>query len=168
MAQTMGVHVRPTLWSRVLLVTSVVFLVGCDHVTKAAAKSELGHGALRHIVSHLFELRYVENRDVAFNLLAWVPEVVRAPLLLGTGGLAIALLSVWVLRSRDIGPVQRVGGTLVLAGALGNTLDRLLRGYVVDFMHLRHWPVFNVADVYVCVGVALIVLGRRVLASRYG
>lgn len=149
------------LWSRILLVASVAALVGCDHVTKLAAKAELGHGAVRPIVSNLFELRYAENRDVAFNLLAWVPEVVRAPLLLATGTLAIALLAFWILRGRGLGLMQQIGATLVLAGALGNTLDRVLRGYVVDFMRLPHWPVFNVADVYVCVGAALLVLAQR-------
>lgn len=154
-------RIRRAPWGRLLLVASLVALVGCDHVTKAAAKAELGQGSVRPILPNLFELRYVENRDVAFNLLRWIPESPRGPLLLGTGVLAIALLSAWVLRGRNFSAAQRIGGTLVLSGALGNTLDRALRGYVVDFMQLPHWPVFNVADVYVCVGMAVLLLARQ-------
>jgi len=45
---------------------------------------------------------------------------------------------------------------LVLAGALGNLMDRLMRGYVVDFFYLHHWPVFNVADIWIALGVGLL------------
>jgi signal peptidase II len=156
---------RRAPWTRLFTLLSVAALVGCDHVTKFAAKAELGQGGVRPIVSDLFQLRYAENRDVAFNLLAWVPEATRGPLLLATGVLAITLLAVWVLRGRGLGLVQKAGATLILAGALGNTLDRVVRGYVVDFMRLPHWPIFNVADVYVCAGVALLLLGKAPSAS---
>lgn len=50
---------------------------------------------------------------------------------------------------------------VILAGAVGNYADRVLRGYVVDFLHVTHWPVFNVADVYITVGFALLFLLDR-------
>jgi signal peptidase II len=53
-----------------------------------------------------------------------------------------------------------VGLVLILGGALGNTSDRVIRGYVVDFIHVPHWPVFNFADVWVTVGVALVLWSR--------
>ena len=62
-----------------------------------------------------------------------------------------------MLRGRANG-WARVGLALVLAGALGNYADRLLRGYVVDFIHVTHWPVFNIADVLLTVGGALVLL----------
>ena len=48
-----------------------------------------------------------------------------------------------------------------MAGGLGNAIDRLASGYVVDFIHLRHWPVFNVADILVVLGAVALVLGMR-------
>jgi signal peptidase II len=60
---------------------------------------------------------------------------------------------------RTSGGSARLGFTLALAGALGNVLDRLARGYVIDFIHLTHWPVFNVADVLVVVGIVVMVRG---------
>jgi signal peptidase II len=48
----------------------------------------------------------------------------------------------------------------VLGGALGNMVDRIVRGYVVDFIHVKGWPIFNVADIAVVVGVGLMLLSR--------
>jgi signal peptidase II len=146
------------------LLVAVVMLVGCDHATKYAAKSELEAGAPRQLVAGVLDLRYVENRDVAFNLLAAVSPAVRAPLLLALGALALVALAVLLMRSRAA-TGERVALALLLAGAAGNYLDRVLRGYVVDFIHVPHWPVFNVADALVVAGVAL--LGpSRLRASR--
>jgi signal peptidase II len=145
------------------VILGVLFLlVGCDHVTKHAAKSRLegapGHEVIRGVVN----LQYVENTDVAFNLLRWVPETVRKPLLLVTGGVAMLGLVILAVtaafgraRPRSILGVALV---LVTAGAVGNGLDRIVRGYVVDFVRVPHWPVFNVADVYVTAGAALLAL----------
>jgi len=47
---------------------------------------------------------------------------------------------------------------LLLAGAMGNVVDRAVRGYVVDFIHIAWWPVFNVADVAVCLGIVALVI----------
>jgi len=141
-----------------LLLMSLLFsLVGCDHVTKALAKSELQAQPAQQLIEPILKLRYVENTDVAFNLLRWVPADVRAPLLIATGALAILALGALLWRGGGTG-WGRVGLALVLAGALGNYADRLARGYVVDFIHVTHWPVFNVADILVTVGGALVLL----------
>lgn len=132
-------------------------LVGCDHVTKALAKSELQAQPAQALIEPILKLRYVENTDVAFNLLRWVPVHVRAPLLIVVGAVAILAVAALLLWGRGNG-WARVGLALVLAGALGNYADRLARGYVVDFIHVTHWPVFNVADILVTVGGALVLL----------
>ena len=140
----------------VSILVPLVTLVGCDHVTKYAAKAELESQPPRELISSVLELRYVENTDVGFSLLRWVPEDVRRPLLLVMGALAIVALVVMLLRSATVG--TRVALVLILGGALGNYLDRLGRGYVVDFIHLRHWPVFNAADVWLSAGLVLMAL----------
>jgi signal peptidase II len=141
-----------------LLLMSLLFgLVGCDHVTKALAKSELQAQPAQALIEPILKLRYVENTDVAFHLLRWVPAHVRAPLLIVIGAVAILALSALLLRGRG-GGWSRVGLALVLAGALGNYVDRLARGYVVDFIHVTHWPVFNVADILITAGGALVLL----------
>jgi signal peptidase II len=136
---------------------ALVSLVGCDHVTKHVAKTHLQDQAPHAVIGQVLDLRYVENTDMAFNLLRWIPEGVRHPLLIASGALAIGALVVALVRALRADPVRSgLAGALVviLAGALGNYLDRLVRGYVVDFIHVPHWPVFNVADIAVAVGIA--------------
>ena len=134
-------------------------LVGCDHVTKALAKSELEARPAQALIDPVLKLRYVENTDIAFTLLSWVPLNVRAPLLLVVGALAILSVGALLLGGRVNG-WARGGLLLVLAGAIGNYADRVWRGYVVDFIHVPHWPVFNVADVLIVVGGALLLTGH--------
>jgi signal peptidase II len=147
--------------STLLLVAAVVSLVGCDHATKYVAKSELEAQPAQVLVQPILGLRYVENTDIAFNLLSFIPEHVKLPLLLALGAVAVVSLLVLLARGRLQGWAL-AGMVLVAAGAIGNYLDRVLRGYVVDFIHVPYWPVFNVADVLITVGgVLLLTFGAR-------
>jgi signal peptidase II len=138
---------------------SLSFLVGCDHATKGIAKAELDGGGARELIPGVVDLRYVENTDVAFNLLRWIPETIRFPLLLVFGAIALLALGVLLFRGSREPRLRRLALVLVTAGAIGNYADRAVRGYVVDFLHVHHWPVFNVADVYVSAGYVLLALG---------
>jgi signal peptidase II len=140
---------------RFALVFALMLLVGCDHATKRVAKGQLEGQGPRSLIRGVLDLQYTENTDVAFNLLRVVPERVRAPILVVTGAAAvIGLLAALLLRQGS--GFGRIGILLITAGAVGNYLDRVVRGYVVDFVHVPHWPVFNVADAYVTVGAILL------------
>jgi signal peptidase II len=145
------------LAQRGILMAALLPLVGCDHATKWAAKETLEGRDPHQLLGSLLDLRYAENTDTAFNLLRWLPEALRTRALLIFGAAAVAALLVALWRTRG-GPLARAALALIAAGALGNYLDRLARGYVVDFVHVPHWPVFNVADVYVVAGAALVAL----------
>lgn len=147
-----------------LVVAGLVTLVGCDHATKYAAKGEFEGQPPRMLIASVLDLRYTENTDVAFSLLRWIPEGVRGPLLVVFG--ALAMVALIVLLKRSTPGLARAGVVLILAGALGNYLDRLFRGYVVDFIHVHHWPVFNVADICVAVGIALFYWTSRPRSAR--
>ena len=85
-------------------------------------------------------------------------------MILTLGVLLIAAVSLhWWRRRVDgqLGRLEPLAYTLILAGALGNVADRVVRGYVVDFIHLHHWPIFNVADVAIVVGAALLAWSLR-------
>jgi signal peptidase II len=131
-------------------------LVGCDHATKGLAKAELEGGSKHELIRGVLDFRYAENTDIAFNLLRWVPEDIRAPALLVFGAIAVLTLGFLLLRRQCEPQMYRLALVLVTAGAIGNYLDRLVRGYVVDFVHIHHWPVFNVADVYITAGYILL------------
>jgi len=146
-------------WFLLLLTLS---LVGCDHATKAAAEATLGSAGPVAIVKGLLELSYVQNHDTAFSLTRYVSlSLPSKPFVLaGLAMLATLLVAgaAWRRRARA-SRLEQVATALVVAGAVGNLLDRLTRGYVIDFIHLQHWPVFNVADVLICVGAALLAWG---------
>jgi signal peptidase II len=147
---------------RFALVLLCVGLFGCDHATKVAAETALAGGRAVTLAPGVLELRYARNDDTAFSLLHYL-HVARSPALLLAVSL-VALLGIaiaWVVARRRAGLAQHVGYALVLAGALGNVVDRAMHGYVVDFIHLSHWPTFNVADIAVVVGVLLLVMTRK-------
>jgi signal peptidase II len=149
---------RMTLAGKIAsVVLPLATLVGCDHVTKYAAKAGLESQPPHELISSVLELRYVENTDVGFSLLRWLPETVRRPLVFILPAIGIVALIVLLVR-RPAGVAMRVALVLMLGGALGNYLDRVTRGYVVDFIHLRHWPVFNAADIWVSAGLVLFIL----------
>lgn len=145
----------------VLLVLLVVGLVGCDHATKHIAQTELrGHEPVP-LLGNVLSLRYTENRDVGFGLLRAVPQAVRRPLILVGGAVGVGFLGLLWWRRRRASLLEHAAYATFVGGALGNLTDRLARGYVIDFVHLRHWPVFNVADVCLVAGAALLWIASR-------
>lgn len=154
----------------VLFVLLSVLLVGCDHATKYAASHVLQNGPPIDVVSGVVDLAYTRNHDISFNLIDRVglPVANARVVLIAFGLLLIAALSVaWWRRRRDPSKLLHAGFALLVAGAVGNVTDRMLRGYVVDFIHVHYWPVFNVADVAVIVGmIALALVGQSRASSR--
>ncbi len=147
------------------LILLIVALVGCDHATKAVAESQLARSGPMALVPGVLELRYVENDDTAFSLARNVSSRLKTPLL--AIGSALGLVAVGALvrrmypRARS---AERVALALLAAGAIANVVDRLRRGYVVDFIYVHHWPVFNVADVLIVLGTGW--LAVEVYAAR--
>ncbi len=144
-----------------------VLVLVADQAAKAWAQAALAGG--RIIVAPFFNLTLVHNTGAAFGLLrdagGWQNAFFIAVALAVTVFIGVYL--------RRLGPGERQLGlalTLVLGGALGNLVDRLLRGYVVDFIDLYyrgwHWPAFNLADTAITCGAVLLVadaLGWRLI-----
>lgn len=113
-----------------------------------------------------FRFRYAENTGAAFSLFGDLPKNVRGPFFhLITLG-AVALILLYFRRLDGADPTHRWaiwGLPLVLGGAIGNYIDRLARGFVIDFLeahwfHRAYWPAFNVADMAIVVGVGLMLV----------
>jgi signal peptidase II len=153
---------------RAAFLACVACLVGCDRVSKLAAEAALRDHASVSVVRGVIDLSYTENRDVAFNALSRLSLHLPPWLLTAFSiGAAVGVLVSWMRRRRRTWP-EHAGFALVFAGAVGNGLDRLVRGHVVDFIHVHFWPVFNVADVLIVAGFALLVLRRRLTAMMAG
>jgi len=136
-------------------------VVLADQATKAVIERTL----LLHETIPLtpfFALSYVRNTGAAFGVLAAAPVGIRLPLFLTVTVIATAAV-VSYLRRTPADQRWRVAALgAVLGGALGNLLDRVRYGEVVDFLDLHwgelHWPAFNLADAAITVGVAIVLL----------
>jgi signal peptidase II len=148
--------------ARIVLLLLVLGVTGCDQASKGWAEGSLANRPPTSLISHRVDLEYAQNRGVAFNLEEHVPGGASRAILLVVGlGLMTALGAAWWKR-RDELSMRTAGYAIVLGGAAGNLLDRVTRGYVVDWVHVHGWPVFNVADVAIGVGAGLLILsGRR-------
>lgn len=138
-------------------IIAVVVLILLDQGTKLWALASLKPIHNMTLVEGFMDLTFVENRGVAFGMFSGQ----RWFILLLTGIIAAGLIWFYVTmpKKKEYFPL-RVSLVLVLSGAIGNIIDRLFRGYVVDFFEFTffEWPVFNVADIYVVVGVILLAL----------
>lgn len=140
------------------LVGAVASLVGCDHVTKNQAEQSLSGGGATPVVAELLQLRYTQNRGFAFSVERLLPDVPPNRMVVGIRLVMLGLmLAMWWMYRRE-GWLLHGAFVLTLSGALGNLVDGISRGYVVDFLHLKGWPVFNLADVYIAAGAGLLLL----------
>ena len=132
-------------------------VVGCDHASKRLAETRLADQPAVPVVPGVFHLQLARNTDSAFGLLRdYLGDSTRLAVIVTMQGVIIlGLLALVARRWRVAARGERVAIGLLLGGAVGNFADRLVRGYVVDFLHVQYWPVFNVADVAICLGVVL-------------
>ncbi len=132
-------------------------LVGLDQLTKYLAVTGLAGKRSIPVIPGVFELFYLENRGAAFGMLTnrqWFFAAVAAVMIVAAVYVFLRLPG-----SRHY-HFLRVICVLIASGAVGNMLDRLFRHYVVDFLYVSaiDFPVFNVADCYVCIGTGLALL----------
>jgi signal peptidase II len=129
----------------------VPFIVALDQGSKYLVSASLALHESIPVVSNIFHITLVHNRGAAFGLLKN-----QTYLFVLTALTAIPLIIVHMRRHARVS-VYTVGLSLILAGAIGNLIDRLRFGYVLDFLDFRIWPVFNVADSAITVGACLAV-----------
>ena len=149
-----------------LLVALAVF--AADQLTKWVIGSAIPLHDSWPVIPGFFRLTHVKNRGAAFGIFAdsTSPMKIEVLILLSVVALVVVLMLLWGQPgARRIG----LGLALILGGALGNLIDRLAHGSVVDFLefYLRgfHWPAFNVADSAIVMGAGLLVLDMLLTRS---
>jgi signal peptidase II len=128
----------------------VISVLSLDQLTKYLITKSLALGKSIPVIQGVFNLTLVHNRGAAFGILKN-----QLPLFIVTAAVAIALIF-WSLKSNSHKKNYALSLSLILAGALGNLIDRLLYGYVIDFLDFRVWPVFNVADSAITIGAVIL------------
>ncbi len=137
--------------------------VGCDQVTKIAARQHLEGQGTQSFLGDTFRLTYTENYGAFLGMGSNLPDPVRNLIFVGLVSIFLVGFLVWILRTRELSRTALVSATLIIGGGIGNLIDRVLfDGGVTDFMNLGIGPVrtgiFNVADVWIVVGAAALLL----------
>ncbi len=136
-----------------LIVGAVVFL---DRVLKSFFSNTLSLGESIPVLRNIFHITLIHNTGIAFGLFKNQGIVfIIVPII------AIVLIAFNIYyyhNSREVSFFYIVGFSLILAGATGNLIDRVLFGYVVDFIDFRIWPVFNIADSAITIGTTIILI----------
>jgi signal peptidase II len=126
--------------------------VAADQLTKQIVVSQLRLDEATHVVGP-FWIHHVQNSGIAFGLFASATAVV-----IVLTAAAVGWMLVFFARSGSRHPVLPVALGLVIGGSLSNLLDRVRLGYVTDFIDLRHWPAFNLADSFIVIGVCVLLV----------
>lgn len=130
---------------------AIIWLV-LDQASKYYVMNHFALGESLPVIQNLFHLTYIINRGAAFGMLTnqrWFFLAV-----------AFVLIIVYGFYRKRVnnGPLSlRVGTALLIAGAIGNGIDRYVLHGVVDFFDFRIWPIFNIADIGICVGVVCVI-----------
>lgn len=140
-----------------ILICCIVLLTAVDQLTKLAAVKLLGSGGSVKVINNFFYLTYVENKGAAFGIMQggkWIFIIITAAV--------IVIAAVYYIKTTPSkqNRLMRIAVALVVSGAVGNAVDRLFRGFVVDFLYFRFFghgfPVFNFADILVVVGTLML------------
>jgi len=144
----------------ILLFLTVSVVVVCDQATKLYVDAAMVPHQSITVLENYVHITYVRNPGGAFSLLARVGREVVHPILLGLSFVAAVILILAYRTTARDRLLSRLAFSLILGGAVGNLIDRLRLTEVIDFLDVHwyqyHWPVFNIADSVITIGVALL------------
>lgn len=154
-----GAPRRPFLFLFGAITIPIIVL---DQATKLFVQAHMALYESIALIPNYLDITYTLNPGAAFSMLAEAPPWVRRAFLLSMSCAAIVVLAVLIVRSERVS-INSVAFAMIMGGATGNLIDRALRGgRVIDFMRAHYYdlnyPVFNVADSAISIGVALIIL----------
>lgn len=129
----------------------LVALLLLDQIVKYAVRANMMQGQSIPIISGIFHLTYIENPGAAFGILS------NHRILFLVMTVAITSIMFYLyLQLRNKKSLTAFSLALVISGAIGNFIDRFFQGTVTDMFDFQIWPIFNIADICICVGLALL------------
>ena len=142
------------------LAAVVLAAIAADQLTKLIVSSQLQFDESLHVLGP-FSIHHVQNSGIAFGLFSSATAVVTA-----LTAIAVAWMLVYFGRSGARHPVLPVALGLLIGGSTSNLIDRIRLGHVTDFLDLRYWPAFNLADSFIVIGVAILFVALLVGETR--
>ncbi len=142
---------------RILIIVSVI-TIALDQATKLYIARTLPLHTMITVIENFFTITYLRNKGAAFGMLA--NSVWRLPFFIFVSCVAVTVIIIVIRKLREDQKLATFSLALIFAGALGNLIDRIAYGEVIDFIYVHwyehYWPAFNVADSAICVGVFLL------------
>jgi len=144
------------------LVSTVVFL---DRISKIFFSKILSLGESLPVIRGILEMTLVHNTGIAFGLFKDQGIVF---IIIPVIAIVLLIYNIYYYKNNDeeLSRTYIIAFSLILAGAVGNLVDRMYYGYVIDFIDLQIWPVFNIADSSITVGAVIIALKCVVMSGR--
>jgi signal peptidase II len=140
----------------------ILAVAALDQVTKAIVVRAVPLSGVKHVIPGFFDLTHVRNKGAIFGLMSRSGSRGVAILIFTLSLVALALVVYYFLHTPPSQKLTKWSLALILAGALGNQIDRFVRGYVVDFLEFYvgrfHWPTFNLADSCISIGATALVV----------
>ncbi len=146
-----------------ILAAIAVIIIVLDQITKFVIIQRFHLGESIRVLPEFFNLTYIRNTGAAFGLLATAPPAFRGPFFVIVPIVALFAIA-YIFRKIPKEDIKlSIALSLVIGGAIGNLIDRMTLGYVVDFFdfhwrYTHHFPAFNIADSAICVGVGILTL----------
>ncbi len=133
------------------LVAWCLLLIVLDQLSKYLVHNYYQEGM--EIIGNFLRIEYSRNTGVAFGIPVPYPFLI-------VGNIFLMGLIVWIINKEfDLNqPIGKISLVLIISGALGNIIDRIVNGYVIDFIGVGSWPNFNLADSYISIGILLMFL----------
>lgn len=130
----------------------IILIVIGDQLTKWQIQEFMVLNQSIPVWEGIFSITYIHNTGAAFSMLAGKTQLLALFQILIIG----IVLGYVVWKGKGAHPLLKLSLAMIVAGGIGNLIDRLLRGYVVDFLDFHFWPIFNVADIGVTAGCILL------------
>lgn len=165
-----GDREAPPVRSLTFALAAMVVLTAVDQGVKIWVRQDIPLHQVTNLIPYLIDLTRVENPGISFSILGGLAASIRVPLLIAVSLAAMVAIALYWLRHRqEMHGFSELAFVLILPGAAGNLIDRVLFGTVTDYLHFRFFDtsffVNNLADIYISVGVVFYLLGM-VLRSR--
>jgi len=140
----------------------ILFFIVLDQATKAAVARSVDLYRSIPVIPGFFNISRIHNKGAIFGMFSQTGGRLVTSLLTGASFLALGFVVYYFLKTPVSERLMKFSLSLILAGALGNLVDRILHGYVIDYLDFyissHHWPFFNVADSCISIGACLLII----------
>lgn len=146
---------------RIFYFLFILILLAADQLTKAIVAQKIIFGSSKSIIPGFFNLTHIRNRGAIFGFFSHSGSQFLYVMLTLASLAALAFVIFYFFKTPTSERLMKISLSLILAGALGNLIDRIFRGYVIDFLDFYvkkwHWPSFNLSDASITIGAFFII-----------